>query len=371
MKIFEGKTPTERNKIIAAIVLGVLAVLMLTYTFGGMFFGGKKTTVTTTKSPTPKKTDSANNAANSEIPAQSEVNSIYASSPVYYNPGSLFAPDAGRNIFAFYEPPVPTPFSPTPTPTPTIYIPPTEVPTPKAPLDLFTASASNGGVIYAGQNGFQIEVSGDKFTPDSRIVVNGSAIPTTFVNSQRLTGNITSDLIRNAGSLIILVATPDGKLYSNTVSFTVQAAPQPIFKYIGVTIRKGNNNNTATIKEGEKESTVRLNDEIGGRFKVTSISKNEIKVQDKFLGFEYRRPMESVGGTQASTTTNNQRNVQTNPTFNNNPVIQTNPTNPNCPPGIPCDKYPPQQTPITPTQQQQQDQRQKTTKDDYDDDGDN
>lgn len=370
MKIFEGKTPTERNKIIAAIVLGVLAVLMLTYTFGGMFFGGNKVTVTTTKSPTPKKTDSANNAANSEIPAQSEVNALYASIPVYYNPNSLFAPDAGRNIFAFYEPPVPTPFSPTPTPIATEFPIQTPVPTPTPPLTLFTASASNGGVIYAGQNGFQIEVSGDKFTPDSRIVVNGSAIPTTFVNSQRLTGNITSDLIRNAGSLVILVATPDGKLYSNPVSFTIQAAPQPLFKYIGVTIRKGNNNNTATIKENEKESLVRLNDEIAGRFKVVSISRNEIVVQDKFLGFRYPKLIES-GGTQASTTTNNnQRNVPTNPNFNNNPVIQTNPTNPNCPPGIPCDKYP-IATPITPTQQQQQDQRQKTTKDDYDDDGDN
>lgn len=368
MKLFEGKTPTERNKIIAAIVLGMLAVLMLSYTFGGMFFG-KKPTVTVTKSPTPKPSG-ANNATKSEMPSQSEIYANYASVPVDYRPGSLYAPEAGRNIFAFYEPPPPTPYSPTPTPSPTPYIPDTPIPTPTPPLTIFTATAATGGIIYAGQNGFQIDVSGDKFTTESRILLNGMAVPTTFVNSQRLTAQVPSDLIRNAGNLIITVATPDGKLYSNPVAFNIQAAPQPQFKYIGVTIRKGNNNNTATIKEGEKESLVRLNDDIGGRFKVTSISRNEIKVQDKFLGFEYRKQMESAGGALTSTTNNNNpRNVQTNPNFNNNNPTTTNP-NPNCPPGIPCDKYP-LVTPNNTINNPNQDQRQKQTKDDYDDDGDN
>ncbi len=364
MKLFAGKNPTERNKIIAAIVLGVLAVLMLTYTFGGMFFG-KKTTVTVTKSPTPKPSG-ANTASKDVMPSQSEIYSTYASVPVIYNPNSLYAPDAGRNIFAFYEPPPPTPFSPTPTRPPTEMPIQTIVPTPTPPLTIFTATAGSGAIIYAGQDGFQIDVSGDKFTPDSRILLNGMAVPTTFVNSQRLTAQVPADLIRNAGNLIVTVATPDGKLYSNPVAFSIQAAPQPQFKYIGVTMRKGNNNNTATIKEGEKESLVRLNDDIGGRFKVTSISKNEIKVEDKYLGFEYRRPIESSGGSQTSTTNNNPRNIQTNPPFNNPTTV----TNPNCPPGIPCDKYP-LATPNNTINNPNQDQRQKQTKDDYDDDGDN
>ncbi len=33
MKLFEGKSPAERNKIIAAIVLGVMAVVVLRYTY--------------------------------------------------------------------------------------------------------------------------------------------------------------------------------------------------------------------------------------------------------------------------------------------------------------------------------------------------
>lgn len=370
MKIFEGKSPTERNKIIAAIVLGVMALFALTYTFSGFFIGGKKTTVTVSTSPTPRATTAPNGAANPTMPTKAEVDFAYTTTPVYYNPGNLYAPDAGRNIFAFYEPPVPTPYSPTPTPIPTEIPVQTPVPTPTPPLTVFTATANNGAIIYAGQNGFRLEVNGDKFTPESQIIVNGSAVPTRFVSPQQLTADIPSNFIANAGNLMIMVSTPDGKLYSNQVTFSVQAAPQPQFRYIGVTIRKGNNNNTATIKEGEKESNVRLNDEISGRFKVTSISRSELKVQDKFLGFEYRRPLESSGGSQTST--NNTRNNSTinNPTINN-PTIN-NPNQTNCIPGIPCNipQYNPNNT-TNPTMQQQQDQKNKQTKDDYDDDGDN
>ncbi|MEO7660209.1 MAG: hypothetical protein ABIV48_11395, partial [Pyrinomonadaceae bacterium] len=55
MVLFEGKTPTERNKIIAAIVLGVVALFALYLAFGPSFGGGTTTTVTVGKaSPTPK-----------------------------------------------------------------------------------------------------------------------------------------------------------------------------------------------------------------------------------------------------------------------------------------------------------------------------
>jgi hypothetical protein len=53
MKLFEGKSPAERNKIIAALVLGAMALLALTYTFGGSFFGGRKVSVTVSATPTP------------------------------------------------------------------------------------------------------------------------------------------------------------------------------------------------------------------------------------------------------------------------------------------------------------------------------
>src|SRR5438128_1163725 len=110
MKLFEGKSPTERNKIIVALVLGVLSVLAL----GNMIFApfsGKKT-VNLTLSPTPTASATLTKNADSVItalPKQSEIDDIYTRTPVVMQsaPG---APDAGRNIFAFYEPPIPTPY---------------------------------------------------------------------------------------------------------------------------------------------------------------------------------------------------------------------------------------------------------------------
>ena len=363
MKIFEGKTPAERNKTIAALVLGALALIVFSYTILiPLFFSSKKTT-TVSNSPTPKPSTSPNSQTISALPTADEINSEYTKVPVYYTQPP-YAPEAGRNIFAFYEPPPPTPYSPTPprTATPFVIVDVTPIPTPTPPFTLFSAAPANGAVIYAGQPGFPIEISGDKFTPDSQVFINNEPVPTTFVNSQRLTANISANFIASAGNLMIMVRTPDGK-YSNPVALTVQAAPQPMFKYIGVTIRKGNNNNSADIREDpNKDSRVRLNDEIAGRFKVVSISKNEIVVQDKFLGFRYNKQLESLSGS----TSNNPRNNQ-NP--NNNPNV-INPTNPNCPPGIPCDKYPiVNPNVVNPTlQQQQQQKQQQQTKDDYDDD---
>ncbi len=348
------------------MVLGAMALLTLTYTFGGMFFGGKKTTITVSTSPSPKASVSPNSTTTVTMPTKAETDFAYTTTPVYYNPNILFAPDAGRNIFAFYEPPPPTPYSPTPFPIPTEIPLVTPVPTPTPPLTVFTAASANNAVIYAGQDGFRIEVSGDKFTPESQIFVNNQPLPTTFVNSQRLAADIPSSFIASAGNLMISVSTPDGKLYSNVVSFNIQAPPLPQFRYIGVTIRKGSNNNTATIKEEpNKESLVRLNDEIAGRFKVVSISKNELKVQDKFLGFEYRKPIEAIGQQPSTTNTRNNSTIN-NPTMNN-------PNQRNCIPGIPCDTpiYNPTNT-VNPTIQQQQQQKDKQSKDDYDDDdGDN
>ena len=66
MKFFEGKTPTEKNKIIAAIVLGVLSLFALYLAF---WPSGKKTTVTASVSPTPKPSPSPGDKSNFEMPS--------------------------------------------------------------------------------------------------------------------------------------------------------------------------------------------------------------------------------------------------------------------------------------------------------------
>ena len=109
MRFLEGKTPTERNKMIAAGILGVVSLLALYMAFGGSFFGGSSTTAVTVKvSPTPRaNAPLAANRGDNVLPTTAEQNFVYQTTPVVYNPGSAGAPDPGRNIFAFYEPPPP------------------------------------------------------------------------------------------------------------------------------------------------------------------------------------------------------------------------------------------------------------------------
>ncbi len=301
LKIFEGKSPTERNKIIAALTLGAMAVLAILYNFVGLYPSRKTTTVTVSTSPTPSVSPTANIDVVA-MPTQGDMDLAYQSTPVFYNSGSFYAPDAGRNIFAFYEPPVPTPYSPTPfvfkpTPTP---VPPTPAPTPPILVAFVTPQS-----VYAGSKTFRLEVSGDKFTPDSVIIFNGNQLPTTFVSEQKLYADVPANFISGAGGAQITVQTPGG-LFSNPYQLAIQAPPQPGFRFIGLIARKRGNNDTAYFQEQDKTTPfgARLNDVVAGRFRLASISSSEVVFEDVNLGFRHRlalyRPspgQEGAGGT--------------------------------------------------------------------------
>lgn len=282
MNPFEGKSPAERNKLIAAIVLGLLALFALYMAFGPKFGGS---TVTTTKSPTPKPT--ANNgqtAENSEMPSRSEMEQYYMTTPITYNQYLHSAPDPGRNIFAFYEPPPKTPYV---QPTQEFKTPPPPVPTPTP--DIFVTFA-NPQSVYAGSKGFRLELIGERFEPDSRIYFSQSEMPTKFISSERLTADIPASFITGEGPRQIIVQTGDGKKYSNPVMLNVMAPPRPQLQYIGMIARKGANNDTAYFTEQSREAPLaaRLNDVLGGRFRLMSISSAEVIFEDTSLGFRHR-----------------------------------------------------------------------------------
>ncbi|MCW5960647.1 MAG: hypothetical protein KIS76_10835 [Pyrinomonadaceae bacterium] len=350
MKLFEGKTPEERKKIIAAIVLGVMALIALTYTFSGMFVSKKKVAVNVTASPSPTPLNAPQNPA---MPSRQEMDFEYTTIPVVYNPGNFNAPDPGRNIFAFYEPGKPTPYSPTPTPPPV----PIPTPTPPPPPPIFVAYSAPQSV-YAGSKGFRLEISGDKFTPDSVILFNGSQLPTTYIGPQNLYAQISDSMIAFPGSRSISVITPDGK-YSNLITMNVQEPPKPQLKYIGLIARARYNNDTAYFEEPGKETPIgaRLNDIVGGRFRLKSISSEEVVFEDVNLGFKHKLQLNRPApGSAAASTFSNPRNPTT-PNYNtvnpNNPNY--NPVNPyvNPPsgsiPGIPDDikRYVPTPRPNT------------------------
>ena len=358
MAVLAGKTQTERNKIIAAGILGLVALIALYFAFGRNLFGGSTATATTAKSsPTPKPIVTAANRPDAVLPSSSEQDFTYQTTPVVYNAASANAPDPGRNIFAFYEPPPPTPWVPTPPPTPkptATPIPPTPAPTPP-----MLVQGANPATVYAGTQAFQLEVLGNMFTPESRVYFNQTELKTTFASAQRLTGEVPAKLIVQDGAKQIIVQTADGQLYSNPFNFLVQAPPKPSLQYIGMIGRKRYNNDTAYFTTGTAQSTAppfgaRLNDVVGGRFRLVDISSAEVMLEDTQLGFRYKIQL-----TKASAAPGNGQPVRPDGGFS--------PYNPNgIPqgdiPGIPgnIQRYVPPQQPPQPKQQKQ----------DVDDDGD-
>jgi hypothetical protein len=287
MKLLEGKSPTEKKKIIAAGILGLIALVALYLAFGRTFFGGSSTAATAKNSPTPRPTaGSSSDRGDVAMPPVSEQNSVYESTPVLYTPGSAFAPDAGRNIFAFYEPPPPCRVNcPSPTPPPVIVKPATPAPTPP-----IMVNSVNPVTVYAGSRGFRLEVTGERFSPDTRLYFSQSELPTTFINEQKLVADIPANFIAQEGPRQIMAQTTDGKKYSNQVMLNVQAPPKPTVQYIGMIGRKRYNNDTAYFTENEKATPfgARLNDILNNRFRLIAITPSEVTFQDVDLGFKHR-----------------------------------------------------------------------------------
>lgn len=291
MALFEGKSPAEKKKIVAAMVLGVVSLFALYMAFGRSFFGGSTTTATVKGSPTPTpRTTTASGSNNQFRLPTNEENDLNMIVPVVYSPASSDAPGPGRNIFAFYEPPEPTPFVPPP-PTPP---PPAPTPTPPPPPPFTIANVSPGSVYAGAKGAVKLEIGGYGFTPDARVYFNQRELPTKFNNEQSLSATLPDTMIAAEGRPQIIVQTPDGRLYSDPSSMTVMAPPKPTsLQYIGMIGRKRYNNDTAYFVESGKQTPfgARLNDVVGGRFRVVDISAQEVIVQDTSLGFKHRIAM--------------------------------------------------------------------------------
>jgi hypothetical protein len=290
--VLQGKTPTERNKMIAAAALGVIALLALYFAFGRS--GGSSASVTVKTTASAKPTASPAVKTDAALPTTSEQDFAYQTMPVVYQPGNAYAPDPGRNIFAFYEPPPPckagdlTPRCVSPIPSPSPVKPPTPLPTPPILL-----ASVNPQMVYAGSRAFRLELAGDKFTPDSHIYFNQTELPTTFINAQKVVADVPAKFISSEGSPQIIVQTPDGKLYSNQIMMSVQAPPKPTVIYVGMIGHKGFNNDKAVLAEDEKAPpfSARLNDVVQSRFRLVDISPAAVMFEDVSLGFRHRVPI--------------------------------------------------------------------------------
>jgi len=269
----------ERKKLILALALGLVAILFLWWTFFG--FGSSKPRVTRNTQNTNQ--TPGNRAAVSPAPIQRD-DELQVPPLEQLTPVSCCAPppsvgEARRNIFVYYEKPPPAvPPEPPPTPTPT------------PPVLLAAVSPSN---VYARTDDFTVEVTGDRFTPEVRITVDGSELPTRFVSPQQLSATVPATMIANAGSRRVIVRSPDGKLYSNPTTLNVSPAPTPNYTYIGIIGDKRRVRDTAILQDkGNREIlNVQRGDVLGGRFRLTSISDTELVLVDTTLKIKHTLAM--------------------------------------------------------------------------------
>jgi hypothetical protein len=288
MKLFDPNNPNEKKKVIAAVVLGVIAIGVLGYLF---FSGGSKkppqnaNVIVAKPTPTPARTP--NNQQ--QLPDMTSDDLANLRPISFTGPNSAAASEADRNIFAYYVPP-PTP----------VKIPPTPTPTPPPPL---TVTSVNPASVFARTGDFPLQVGGDKFTPAVRIFVDGRAMQTRFVNAQQVATTVTADLIANPGNRRIEVKTPDGSLYSTVGNLVVTPPPDPrnSFTYIGL-IGRPRFNDTAVLQDKNSKDllNVQRGDVVAGRFRVNSISDKEVVLVDTLLKIRWPLPFSTEASSNQS-----------------------------------------------------------------------
>ena len=270
--------PGERKKLISAAVLGLVAIIVLWWTFIG--FGSKTPTTATRTNPssTPQRAAAQQNTPPPDGNVTPAVKNLEAFRELKWEPATYNATDAKRNIFAYYEPPAPKP-SVGPAQPPS-------TPTPTPPVLLASVSPAN---VYARTADFKLEVAGDKFTPAMRIFVDGRELPTAYKNPQQVSATIPASFIAAPGARNVMVRTPDNSLYSNSMSINVAAPPTPNYTYIGIISPTDRVGDVALVQDKNNKDTLNVNrgDVLSGRFRVTSISEKELVLTDTTLKIKH------------------------------------------------------------------------------------
>lgn len=279
MQLSDIKNPEERKKLIWAIGLGIVALIFLWWTFFGFGSSSRPTNRVANSNQPAARSQSA--AAQPQRADEVRLTPVEQLVPVNYPPPLPAVAEPGRNIFAFYEKPAaPAPSTPTPTPTPT------------PPVLLAAVSPSS---VYARTDDFNLEVSGDKFTPEVRVTIDGQELQTRFVGMQQLSSKVPASLIANPGNRQVVVRSPDGRLYSNAVTLNVNQPPVPNFSYIGIIGITRGMLDVAMLQDKSSREIVKAQrgDVLGGRFRVSSISEKELVVVDTSLKIKHTIPFTS------------------------------------------------------------------------------
>jgi hypothetical protein len=279
MQMSDIKNPGERKKLILAIALGLLAVVFLWWSIFG--FGSRSNTVvkTTNSNSIPGPGSRAvRQSQDAQTANEIKSDSLEQLRPIVLSDSLPSVPEAQRNIFVYYEKPIPPKTEVVQTPSPT--------PTP--PMLLAGVQPSN---VFARTDDFALEVSGDKFEPGVRIVVEGRDLTTRYISPQQLSATVPASVIANPGVRQVIVKSPNGILYSNSLSLNISAPPTPNYSYVGII---GTPRYTDTVMLQDKNNREILNvqrgDVLGGRFRLTSISEKELVFVDTNLRIKHTLP---------------------------------------------------------------------------------
>jgi hypothetical protein len=285
MQLSDIRNPGERNKLILAGVLGIVALLFLWWTFFGFGSSSKLPSTRATAPPAPsgvtRGTTNKGAAQTAVEPTATDLNDLR---PVRFDFVPVSVPEARRNIFVYYEPPPPVP---------RVSVVPTPTPTPVPPVLLASLSPAN---VYARTGDFTLEISGDKFTSQLRVVIDNSEVPTRYISPQQLSATVPATLISNPGARQVMLRSSDGKVYSNSATISVAAPPTPNYSYVGI-IGTPRYVDTAILQDKSNKETlnVQRGDLLGGRFRVTSISEKEVVLVDSNLKIKHALAMTSQG----------------------------------------------------------------------------
>lgn len=283
MSLFEGKTPAERNKTIAALVLGAIAVLFL----ARMFFGSSGGTTRTPTRGNTSTTRPTGIAATGNVDANDPISNVNLRPVDFENVVSKSVPEPRRNIFAYYVASLSS--KGTGGTTPAVPLAPTPAPTPLPPLTLSGLAPVN---VFARTGDFKLDVTGNKFTPATRVYLDGQELPTRVLGAQQLAATVPASSVVAPGARQIMVRTPDGQLYSNTATLNVTPPPTPPFTYIGLLGHKRYSDKALLKPQGSNTDllTVQRGDVVGGRFRVTSISERTVDFTDTQLNIKHTLP---------------------------------------------------------------------------------
>ena len=273
--------PGEKKKLISAAVLGLVAIVFLYWVLIG-FESDTPTTTTARPTPAPAQQQQppqrpGQTAARAGRTAPQEISDLSVIRAIKYEPSSYNAPEAKRNIFAYYEPPkveVKAPSTPTPPPPP------------PPPVLLASLSPSN---VYARTADFKLELAGDKFAPSMRIYVDGRELPTSYKNPQQVSTTVPAAFIVAPGARSVMVRTPDNTLFSNAMQLSVADPPKPNYVYVGIIGRQNRVDDVALVQERNNKNIINVlrGDILSGRFRVTSISEKELVLTDTTLKIKH------------------------------------------------------------------------------------